>query len=204
MYDLIIKNSTIVDGTGRSGYKADIALKDGHITFIQHNISEKTAAVIDAEGLTVAPGFIDNHSHSDLLVLHDNSGYNMLEQGITTEITGLCGLGIVPASQWLNKYIGAEAIYKERMDLLMSLTNQARLFSKVEEMGTGTNIAFYMAHGTVRIAVMGFDNRKPTDCEMEKMKDMIREGMESGAIGLSTGLIYPPGAFTPEDEIVEL
>ncbi len=204
MYELVIRNGMIVDGTGKAGYRADIALRDGVVALIRNEISDAAEAEIDAKGLIIAPGFIDNHSHSDLLVLCDNSGYNMLEQGITTEITGMCGLGIAPASRWLSKYIGAEAVYGERMDLLMSLTSHAKLFEKVNEAGTGTNMAFYIAQGTVRIAVMGFDNRKPADEELEIMKDMVREGMENGAIGLSTGLIYPPGAYTTEDEIVEL
>lgn len=206
MYDLIIKNGTVVDGAGSPRYNADIAVTDGKIVAIKNAISveTETTMVIDAKGLVIAPGFIDNHSHSDLLVLCDNSGYNMLEQGITTEITGMCGLGLAPASPGLLKYVGGEAIYKERTDLIMSLLDHASLFNTIGKMDTGTNIVFNVAHGAIRIAVMGFENRKPTDSEMSKMKELVREGMDSGAIGLSTGLIYPPGVYTLEDEIVEL
>lgn len=205
MYDLIIKNGTIVDGTGGPAYKSDMAIKDGKIAYIGKCDTDGVAA-IDAEGLVVSPGFIDNHSHSDLTLLLNNSSYNMLEQGITTENTGMCGLGIAPASPGLFRYIGIESlpIPKDNIDLLKSLTNFKEYTSILKKIGNGTNIVFNIPHGCIRIAVMGFENRKPTESEMSKMKDMVREGMECGASGLTTGLIYPPGAYTEEEEIVEL
>lgn len=205
MFDMVIKNGRVVDGSGEAGYTADIAVAGGKLQLLRPGAPAEGRNVIDARGLVVAPGFIDDHSHSDLLVLCDPSGHNMLEQGITTEITGMCGLGMAPASPWLSKYIGAEALYRgDRAELLSSLTEHKAFFEMVERMGTGTNLAFYIAQGSVRLATMGFENRRPSPDELAKMRAIVREGMEQGAIGLSTGLIYPPGAFTEEGEIVEL
>ncbi|QOR35214.1 D-aminoacylase [Clostridium sp. 'deep sea'] len=204
MNDILIKNGLIIDGSGNTGYVSSVAIKDGKIVEIGDKICDDATTVIDANGLVVCPGFIDNHSHSDLTLLLDNSGYNMLEQGITTEVTGMCGLGLAPASPSLFKYISMKPYGKEKTALIASLTSYKRFYSVVEEMGTATNIAFTVQQGTIRIAVMGFENRRATASEMAKMKDIVREGMENGAIGLTTGLIYPPGIYTSENEIVQL
>lgn len=203
MLDIIIKNGTIVDGTGEKRFKADIGIKEDKIMFVG-DCNQEANEVIDADGLIVSPGFIDYHSHSDMNLLIDGRAMNMLLQGVTTEISGHCGMTLFPAVEdifsFLKPYMSDEQ-YNKSFEMSQTLNDFINEINKKE---LGTNCAFYIGHGSVRAKVMGYENRKPTEDELNKMKSIVREAMEAGAVGLTTGLIYPPGVYANEDEIVEL
>jgi len=174
MPKILIKNGKVFDGTGSPWYKADVLVSDGQIEAVGFLPDAYADTVIDAEGLAVSPGFIDAHSHTDMFsfLLSDVDG--RIIQGVTTEVSGMCGETAFPVEKF------------------MARKNFA------------TDLAFAVGHGKIRAAVMNFDDREPTVEELEQMKALLREAMELGAIGLSTGLIYPTGCFAKTDEIVEL
>lgn len=204
MLDTIIRNGRIVDGTGNPWYFGSLGMKDGIITHVG-SVDVESREIIDVNGQIVTPGFIDGHSHSDLLVLNDPELDVKLQQGVTTEVVGNCGLAPAPyvkkhgnlLKEYVEPVIGTmpgEWPWKTIEDYI-NILNQASI---------SENISTYVAHGTIRIAVMGFDNRPPTDNEMEKMKHILEEGMKAGAIGLSIGLLYAPGRYATKEEIMEL
>lgn len=202
MYDLIIKNGNIIDGTGSHAYKSDIAISNGIISCISENITETGANIIDASGLTVSPGFIDSHSHSDDAVFDCPDMTEKIEQGITTAISGQCGITLAPAGKDITLENSAtfDGFGKEVeiCKTFGSLTNA------IKSVPLGSNIMSFVGHGALRKAVVGYENRKPSCDEMKKMKMLLREAMENGAIGLSYGLIYTPSCYADTDELVEL
>lgn len=205
MLDLIIKNGRIVDGTGNPWYWGEIGIKDGQIAAMGRLGQTEARAVADAAGQVVAPGFIDGHSHSDLLVLDEPHGRIKLMQGVTTEVVGNCGLGPSPC-------------FPDSLELLQTYTEPVLGASRrvwdwqttgqfMEVLGRNAaseNIATYVAHGALRIAVMGFANRPATQAELARMKELLAEGIRAGAIGLSIGLLYAPGSYTTREELAEL
>lgn len=177
-YDVVITGGLICDGTGSAPYEADIGIKGGQLKTIgQIRISGNVN--IDAEGLFVAPGFIDIHTHCDrgLQVDELKNAKNYLTQGVTTVVTGNCGGGTYRVEEF---------------------------FSKLDSQGMGPNVIHLVGHGTIRSAVMGQEAREPTSDELDQMKKLIAQGMEGGAAGFSTGLFYAPGSFAKTEEIIEL
>lgn len=204
MFDFILKGGFIVDGTGAPGYIADIGLKEGMITAIGDLSDAECAELIDVSNKYVAPGFIDAHSHSDLSVFMRWRAENILEQGITTEIAGNCGVSISPMLPYDFGAIPFE-IAPDASERLGKTDGSTRaVMAEIESGPLSANIAYYIGHGAIRGKVLGYQNRKPDKAEMDAMKALLREGMESGALGLSTGLIYPPGSYSDTDEIIEL
>lgn len=177
-YDLLIRSGRVVDGTGNPAYFADVAVKEGRIAAIGEISANATAeTVIDAEGLIVAPGFIDVHTHADEIA-DSSEAQNFLRMGVTTVVVGNCGGSKLEAG---------------------------RFFDAIEQKHTSINAATLIGHNTVRERAMsgGFD-RPATPEELETMKGLVAQAMKDGAVGLSTGLIYIPGVFSKTDEIVEL
>jgi len=205
-YDLIIKGGKVVDGAGNPWFYGDLAIADGKIAAVEKLPQEDAERVIDAEGLVVAPGFIDAHSHSDGGVLVYPQMESTLAQGITTVVAGQCGGSPAPIDPDMRELL--EERYSKQMppgiEFKITWTTFDEYLNRVEEVGVGANIAHHVGHSTVRIAAMGFDARQPTEAELEEMRRLTEEAMESGAYGLSTGLIYPPGMYATTDEIVEL
>lgn len=177
-YDVVISDGMVFDGTGAAPFVADVGIKDGFIRAIGH-IRASGHMDIDAEGLLVAPGFIDIHTHCDQGLRKDKlkNAKNYLTQGVTTVVTGNCGSGTYEVEEF---------------------------FTSLESQGTGPNVIHLVGHGTVRRAVMGQDAREPTSEELAEMKKLIARAMEEGAAGFSTGLFYAPGSFANTDEIIEL
>jgi len=203
-FDLVIRGGRVIDGSGNPWYRADVAISDGKIVDINTRLStSKAETIIDAKGLVVTPGFIDMHSHSELNFLLYPKAESKVMQGITTEFTCQCG-----TSGWgPMKGVVLEQL-KRRLERLPGLkvdwTTLAEYMELLEKRGCSVNGAFQVGHGTVRIAVMGYENRAPTKDELEEMKALVAEGMEDGAFGLSTGLMYTPGNFAETEEVIEL
>ncbi len=192
MQDLIIRGGVVMDGTGAPGRQADVAVRDGLITAIGDLKNEQAKKTLSAEGLAVAPGFIDAHSHSDTAFLLDERCRSKLYQGITTEITGNCGSSPFPAAP------GSEG-----EDSCASFESFLRRFER-EKRAMAVNQAPLVGHGTLREAVAGCADRPVTDEELERMKALLRRDLAYGAWGMSLGLEYAPGFFADERELTAL
>lgn len=206
MFDIIIRNGKMIDGTGNPWFKADLGIENGKIAKIGHLDLSKAEKTVDAEELTVCSGFIDMHSHSDMSVFFNPRFESAIMQGITTLVTGNCGMSLAPVNPAREDLLvrhfspflppGGEL----KIDWITFREYSARL----KENKIGSNVAQLVGHGTVRIDVMGFENRDPTSKELEEMKALVVEAMEAGAFGMSTGLIYPPGMYSKTAELIEL
>jgi len=199
-YDLVIINGVIYDGTGREPFRADLGVSGGRIAYIG---SEEIRAreVIDAEGKAVCPGFIDVHGHSGFSLLADGRAESKVFQGITTEIGGNCGLSVAPLR---GEYLEAR---REEMKALgiddkwESLSDYRRL---LERRGISINFATLCGHGNLRGGVLGFREGLPGEKDLQEMAELLQVTLRDGAIGLSTGLIYPPGIFSDTPELLHL
>ena len=204
-FDLVIKNGIIVDGTGNPWFKGDIAVKEGKIAKIG-KVKERGEVEIDATGLVVSPGFIDMHNHSDFTILAVPNAESYIMQGVTTAVVGNCGMSMAPVNpenlDLLKMYLSPFLV--KDFDYGWDWRTLGEFYKKVEKQGTTINLAPLVGHGTVRIAVKGFDPSKPSKDELDEMKALIAQAMEEGAFGMSTGLIYPPGSYATTEEIIEL
>ena len=199
-YDVLIKGGRIVDGTGRAGYVADLAVKDDRIAAIG-NLSKATAArVIDAQGLVVAPGFIDMLGQSETYVLIDPRAMSKVMQGVTTEITGE-GESIGPINE---RQIKEQEDFLRRFNLAVDWRTLDQYFKRLEKQGSGVNLGTFVGATQVREYVIGYEDRQPTASELEQMKELVGEAMVDGALGLSSSLQYVPARFAKTAELVEL
>lgn len=209
MYDLYIRNAKIIDGTGTPGYKGDVAVKDGKIASVAakgRNGQIAASRLIDGTGLILCPGFIDVHSHGDLVAGHDYARLCKTSQGITTEIAGQCGSSFFPVTEESAPQVIANALMmgeleREHMGEFTGITGFTDFLSRQK---LTAHMLLFMGHSTLRTAVMGNSDAKPDHVQMEKMKELLSEAMEAGCAGLSTGLFYPPSAYADVDEIAEL
>lgn len=200
MHDLIIRNATIYDGSGSPGVTADIAVDGDRITAVGE-ILDDAREILDANGLAAAPGFIDVHSHDDFQVLSEPDDTHNVLQGITTVIVGNCGFGAAPsdAAQVQMKAIQEVDSSFEPWD------GYAGYLDAVDKYPPSLNVAALVGHHTVRRAAMGgIEKRAPSTDELAAMRKMVAEGMEAGAVGLSTGLVYEPGRYSETAEVVAL
>lgn len=205
MIDILIKKANIIDGSGKPAYKADIAIEGKKIVNIGE-INEPAITTIDALGLVLTPGFIDVHGHSDMFAFIDPERSSKLCQGITTEICGQCGLGPAPVGQeFIQQYT---AYFKNQGAPIYPQSNSFTTFGKylnfMNKLPLGINMAYFIPHGTIRMAAMGLSPDKPTAEQLNKMVELVEEGMTSGALGLSSGLMYAPGMFADREEIEAL
>lgn len=206
MYDLIIKQATIIDGTCNPGWIGDVGIENKKFTSVGPSLATSNAReIIDGNGLVLSPGFIDIHTHSDNYWLEDHFSEIKLQQGVTREVLGNCGISLAP--------MDPDARYVDFQDALSNLkkTNTARgNFSfkdyrrLLEKKGLSNNLMGLIGHGTLRIAAMGFSDTIPNPEQMKKMKTMMDQAMDQGALGLSTGLIYAPGIFAKTTELIEI
>ena len=176
-YDLVIKNARIVDGTGSPWYRGEIATKGDAIARIAPRIDRAAARTIDAGGHVVAPGFIDLHTHARRGIFDVPTADNYVRQGVTTLMEGPDGSSPLPIKPFLDRLAGVHIT---------------------------PNFGLFVGQGSVREQIIGLVNRKATPEEIEKMRDLVRQGMLDGAFGLSSGLFYVPGTFTPTAEVIEL
>jgi len=226
-YDILIKNTTIYEGTGKKPYSGSIGVKGDKVVSIGEATGD-AERTIDAKGLTAVPGFIDAHSHADWSLLHFPDCQNYIMQGITTFVGGQCGGSPAPLGEYVRtprglqdklpdldpyKFYPNQPYYKldqvnEWMDQeygwTLDWTTMAGYFKRVEETGIAVNFAPLVGHGTVRTVVMGLDyKRHSTKDEWSQMRELIHQAMEDGCIGMSTGLDYDPGVYAAHEEIID-
>jgi len=199
-YDLLIKNGRVIDGSGRAGFNADLAIKDDRIVRIGKLKDAGATRVIDAAGMVVAPGFIDMLGQSETFLLIDPRAMSKVMMGVTTEITGE-GESIAPVNERLIK---EQEDFNQRYKLTVDWRTLGEYFQRLEKQGSGVNLATFVGATQVREYVVGFDNRPPTPAELEQMKQLVAEAMKDGALGVSTSLQYVPARFARTDEIIEL
>ena len=204
MFDLLIKNGTVIDGTGEARFTADVAITGEKIAAIEPHIPvEEARQVIDAQGLVVAPGFIDIHSHSDTYFLRDDRGESRIYQGVTTELAGQCGSTIYPCPPEHMERIRdfADAAVRD-----YASASFGEFLEKVQRDGKkmGTNLVPLIGHGALRCGVMGYEDRPATKEELEEMKRLLDEDMAHGVWGLSLGLGYTPGVSSDQEELCAL
>jgi N-acyl-D-amino-acid deacylase len=201
MLDLVINNGFVYDGAGNPYSKVNIGVEKGKITELSPVKLEDSKRIVNAEGLAVSPGFIDVHTHSDYGILVNPTADNKVFQGITTNVIGNCGSSAGPLK---GAAIDAARKNLEPYGLEPEWSSIGEYFDHLERQGTSVNIASYVGHSTVRIGAMGFEDRKPTNPELETMKELTARSMEQGAFGLSTVLALPPGSYAETSEIMEL
>jgi N-acyl-D-amino-acid deacylase len=212
---MLIKNAHIIDGTGQPAYAADLALQGDRIVTIGDlpdawgEVAE-VPKVIDARGLTVMPGLIDPHSHADLLLPLPPAKQTellrcKLAQGITTTIIGNCGLGCAPlANAEAETILRAVNAWMTPQQVDWKWRTTGEYLDRIAENGLALNIATLAPHGPIRISAMGLAKGKPTQWQLRQMRKMVEQSMRDGALGLSTGLIYPPGMYSDPDELKAL
>ena len=201
-FNLVVKNGMIYDGTGGAPYAGDIGIKGERIAEIGDLNGRTARKIIDVGGLAVAPGFIDAHTHTDITLLVNPNAESKIRQGITTEIGGNCGDSVFP----LGGFTGADRreTWQKGFEIEVDWSNADEFLSRVEKNGTSMNYLTLVGHGAIRGVVMGPENRDPSSEELKAMQDLVRESMEQGAYGLSSGLEYTPGSFAKTEELIEL
>jgi N-acyl-D-amino-acid deacylase len=205
MHDLVIREVSLYDGSGAPPVGADVAIEGERIAAVRSGGSAAARAplqgrdILDGRGLALAPGFIDVHTHDDFAALaHPDMAFK-LAGGVTTCIVGNCGFGAAPHA--------AAAVMAKTMHPKMRLPEwqgYAGYMGRLEAQPAGVNIGVLIGHGTARLAAMRTEQRAPTGAEMSAMKATVAEGLEAGALGLSSGLVYDPGRFAATEELVEL
>ncbi len=202
MYDILIGNGTVFDGSQEPPKPMDVAVKDGRIAAMALGLTGEAAQVIDAAGKYVTPGFIDLHSHSDFSLMVEPDGDSKLRQGVTTEVIGNCGESPGPAyGQW------AAELQHDRFahtDVKVTWRSFGEYLSQLGARRPIVNIIPLVGHGAIRACVFGVEDRAPAPDELKAMKELTHAAMAEGAWGLSSGLIYPPGVYSRTDELVEL
>lgn len=200
MFDSVLRNAQVIDGTGAPAQTTDVAVQDGKIVRMGP-ISERGKLEYDCTGLVLSPGFIDVHTHSDVHLFHDPSRLCKLRQGVTTEIGGNCGSGFGPIAD------PVDPVYAKFADIgavsRFSHTYEKMLTDQAEQQPSCHQLTF-VGHKPLRGSVMGMDDREPTSEELEKMKTLLDSAMQQGAPGFSTGLVYAPSCYCKTEEIIEL
>lgn len=208
MLDWIISGARVYDGRGGRPFEGDMGIRGGRIEEVcpAGGLESRAAAHrLDARGLALCPGFIDAHSHDDLMLEGQVGELSRLSQGITTELAGQCGLSLYPTAPGrqdaARRVLSVGRTWLPELDAFDRYENYRDYLKK---RGLAVNLAQFVGHGALRLAVMGEDDRAPSPEEMSRMQALLRRAMEQGALGLSSGLIYSPGVFARREELIEL
>lgn len=207
MYDLVLKDGLVVDGTRKLPYQASVCIKDGRIAAITDDSSFSGNAVINCKGKVISPGFIDLHTHSDACPLNSGESKSMLHQGVTLEIGGNCGISLIPSNESNRTRIReffSRTIEICLEDEFLEMDNILDYVEIAKKHPISINSGTLIGHGTLRACVVGFDDREPTPKELEEMKNLLDQELKNGAFGMSLGLIYPPSSYGKLDELVAL
>jgi N-acyl-D-amino-acid deacylase len=205
MYDLIIRNAKVVDGTGNPWFTGDVAVTGASIAAVGR-VTGEASRVIEAEGLCLCPGFIDVHAHGDFTPFDKTTVDYKLRQGITTEVNGNCGFSAAPVDPstvgLVRRYV--EGFIAPEQGVPWDWRSLGEYLDSVSQARLAINIAPLIGHGALRAAAMGYEQRAPSAAELDTMKALMRESMEQGAFGLSTGLVYVPGTYAQTGEIIDI
>lgn len=200
MKPTLIRGGRICDGTGSPPFTADILIRGDRIAEIGKTLSPEDCSVVDAEGLTVSPGFIDTHAHSDLSILAAPEALGKISQGITSEISGNCGLSAFPV---LTEEVRSHLKTIYRTYGIEITWNDFQTFAQaIEQRSPAVNVGFLCGHNTLRANILGYDNEPGNPDDWKKIRDLLRNMLEQGASGLSTGLLYIPGKFSGRKELL--
>jgi len=202
-FDIVIENGLLVDGTGAAGQSTDVGISRDRIAALGDLKAAPAAQRLDASGCIISPGFIDIHNHSDIALLTDGRAESMIRQGVTTQVTGNCGLTPAPVHDGI------------RTDLMRTLSGLeygrpwpwdsfGQFLDVLRAAPKATHVAPLVGHGAIRACAMGFVDRLPTQDELESMRRLAAEAMEAGAFGMSSGLVYPPGLYCATEELVDI
>ncbi len=203
LYDVLIKNGKLIDGSGNPWFAGDLAIAGDTIAEVG-NLKHKSAShVIDATALVVAPGFIDIHTHSDGPLLVDGLANSHIRQGVTTNVIGNCGTSLAPVSKAAVEHLAPQRL-GDYPGMQWDWLTLREYLARLRRQRVSVNVAALVGHGTLRIVAMGFAHRPPTESELNDMKQLLREAMLEGAYGLSSGLIYTPGSYAATDEVADL
>ena len=206
MLDILIHNGTILDGTGNPGYKGAVGIDGDTISLHRGDLSDIEAhRYIDAEGYVVSPGFVDLHSHAGLTILGAPHHDPKVRQGVTTELVGIAGISHAPfkTTEELERYIWLDSGLNGYPPMPPDWLTVSELLSKYENT-VAVNVAYILGNSPVRIWSVGWEQRPANNAEIANMRSVVRECMEEGAYGISTGLDYPPGAYASTEELIEL
>lgn len=201
-YDVIIREALVVDGSGRPPFPADVGLRGNNIVTIGKIGNSRAGRIIMADGLCLAPGFIDAHNHTDVQLLVCPTADSLVHQGVTTIVAGNCGSSRFPLTE---EMLADEKKYlKEEYDIEVDWSDLNGFLRRLEEARPAINYATLVGQGTIRAAVVGYDNRRASAEELQKMKTLLESALKQGAVGLSSGLEYSPGSFASTEELIEL
>lgn len=194
MFDILLQNCVVIDGTGRRRFKADIGIQGKRIARIGRLRNERADRRLNVKGLAVAPGFIDMHSHSDLSLLVNPRAESKIRQGVTTEVIGNCGASAAPLTELVRDDVRNTWPKVRDSGLRLNWSTMHEYLERIRRTGTALNIVPHQGHGNMWACVMGFERRAPRKAEMSRMTQILRESLDEGAAGMSSGLIYPPAA----------
>jgi N-acyl-D-amino-acid deacylase len=203
--DLLIRSGRVIDGAGNPWFTADVGIAGGRIAAVGRLAGEPAARVVDADGLLVCPGFVDMHTHSDLQLLANPAHEAKLHQGVTLEVLGQDGLSYAPVTDEVLDQLRSQlaAWNDDPPGFDWSWRTVGEYLDRLDE-GIAVNACYLVPHGTVRMCVLGLEDRAPTADELAEMRRLVAEGLEQGAVGLSAGLTYTPGMYADDDELVAL
>lgn len=200
-YDILIRGGLLIDGTGAPGHSGDLAISGGRIAAIGADLVGRATHEIDANGLAIAPGFIDIKTHSDFTLPINPKAESKVRQGVTTEIIGHCGFSVAP-------------VLPGKVDLLRDYLSPSAPWLPFRETSfpdyldtfpaTAVNAGMLVGHNTLRLMVMGMQNRAPTPAELDHMIALLEDGLKAGALGMSSGLFTAPGSYAAPDELIAL
>jgi N-acyl-D-amino-acid deacylase len=199
-FDVVITNGHIIDGTGSPWYSGDIGIRDGKVAAIGNLGDAPRARTIDAQGKVVAPGFIDMLGQSEMTILVDPRLPSKIDQGISTEVTGEGG----SAAPLNDAIIEGVKPLLDQYHITADWRTFRQYFAKLEQQGIGINLARYVGATQVRRMVLGDDDKQPTPAQLEQMKELVRQAMRDGALGVSTSLEYAPAPYAKTDELIAL
>ena len=203
--DLLISGGTVVDGTGNTGYRASVAIEGERLRIVRERELPEARKTIDATGLTVAPGFFDMHSHAGLMLLAEPDHFSKVSQGVTTEVIGVDGNSYAPFQgrqqllDMVRMYAGLEGDPQ-----LAYKWDSAGSYLEQFDRAVSVNVALLIGNSALRVGAIGWDALAADSSAIGTMRAMLREGMQEGAFGLSTGLDYPPGSYASTDELAAL
>src|SRR5947209_8673302 len=199
-FDVIIKGGAVYDGTGGEAQRVDLAIKGDRVAGLGDFKDASAKTIVNASGLAVAPGFINMLSWSTESLIQDGRSQSEIRQGVTTEIMGE-GESMGPVNDRVREFM-----LRQQADIKYDITwkTLAEYLQSLEKRGISCNVASFIGATTIRENVIGFDDRAPTPQELDQMRDLVRQEMEAGALGIGTSLIYPPAFYAKTDELIEL